>query len=188
MVPSSSRRTIQDEAGEHRQKSRRRSAAITIALLSALFLFAWFTLLRFDPRKLIGKPLPDLAYLDLSGSEKRLANHDRSLFLLVAVRVKCKPCSVFLQSLYEQKMAQDAQQRLLVLYLEHPDSDKLETVKNAGWPFPAGFVKTVKDAARLQVVVVPTVFLVEDGLVRDVAFGLSEPINTLVARFRSHLQ
>lgn len=162
--------------------------AVALAILSALLLFMWFTVLRHDAKNLIGQALPEVPYIDLSGAPHRLNDHRDGPFLLVVVRDQCPPCQQFLSDLVNQIPPGPARERTLALFLERPESDTLESVKLKSYPFPQGFVRVLRDAAPLQVIVVPTVFLAVNGRVEAVEYGIPERLTSVVEKFLQRFQ
>jgi hypothetical protein len=182
------RRRTQDDADRKRRASRRLTMLVAAALLAGLLLYAWFVILRHDPKNLIGKPLPTLAYVDLSGAEHRVSDHRDGPFLLVVVRTECAPCDRFLGDLSTRATTESARTHTLALFLQRPEPDKTEAVKRRDYPFSGGFVRKLRDAAPLQVIVVPTAFLAVDGRIIAAESAVPDRLASLVASFESMVQ
>lgn len=171
-------------ASERLRRSRRITIGIISAILAGLILFMWFTVLRYDTNRLVGKGLPDFSYFDPAGEEHRLSEHREGPFLLAVVRSDCRPCDALVERLQEEIRGEAAMGRVLLLFLQRPDPDKIEEVRRKAYAFPTGFMKVLREAAPLQVVVVPTVYLVVDGRVEAVAYGVPEKVAQVVEAFR----
>ena len=160
---------------------RRYLLSLIILLFTILLLvYLWFAVLRFTPEHLRGKPLPPLVFRDTEGRERRLSEWEQEpAFFVVFVR-RGSPPSRALRAFLEQNPPRIP---VVVLYVERALAAQPQNLPRWSGDFVVGVPIPLTQLRAYEVVIVPTLLLVERGLVTEVWQGWRQPMRALILRF-----
>lgn len=160
---------------------RRYWLSLIILLFTILLLvYLWFAILRFTPEHLRGKPLPPLVFRDMEGRERRLSEwKEEPAFFVVFVR-RGSPPSRALRAFLEQNPPRIP---VVVLYIERALAAEPQNLPRWSGDFVVGVPIPLTQLRAYEVVIVPTLLLVQEGRVTEILQGWQQPMRALILRY-----